>query len=271
MVFAFNEISNYGGRPVYLFEFERSPVVWRYCAADRDITLDGNVYTAKPISCGPIRQTGDAQADEFTITAPTSIDFIEQFVLLPPSERTDVTVIKHHIGDSDSVVWWKGFVDRVRREDRANTAIVCRGLTGTLRRAGVRLPWQRQCPHALFDSSCKVSKAAHAVSATVSSVSGITVVAPGLAAIASGRLAGGFVEWTTDVGFKARKAILEHSGTAISLLGGVVGIDVGTVIMAYPGCPRNAESCQSLYNNLANFGGFRHLPSKSPFDGNPVF
>jgi uncharacterized phage protein (TIGR02218 family) len=245
--------------------------VLRYTGADRNVTYDANTYTAKPIACGSIRMMGDTQADEFTITVPSSIQVVTDFNSVPPADRVQAVVRRWHYGDTDSAVMWAGFIDRAIRRDRSKTDLVCKSLTATFRRGGARLTWQRQCPHMLFDTECKVNKESHRVDAWVESKDAINLVATSLGSIASGRLTGGWVEWTTDSGFRAWRTISAHSGTTIAVLGGTVGIDVGVQIAAYPSCPRNAESCEALYNNLPNFGGIRHLPGKSPFDGNPVF
>lgn len=271
MVFAFNEISNYGGKPAYLFEFSRGSTVWRYTGADRDVVFGGNTYAAKAVSCGAVRQTGDAQADEFTITAPASLDFVSKWQIVPPSERVRVTVRRYHRDDTDAAVRYVGFVDRVKRVGGSKTEIICKALTATFRRAGIRLPWQRQCPHSIFDSSCGLNKAAYANTAVVEALSGTTVQAAGLAAAGEGRLAAGFIEWTTAEGLSAWRAVTAHTTNLIDLLGGTYGLTVGDTIVAYPGCPRSAEACDGRYGNIANFGGFRHLPSRSPFDGNQVF
>lgn len=271
MLFDLAEVSNYAGRPTYLFEFGRGAQTFRYAAADRDVIVDGNTYTAAAISCSAIRQTGDTQSDEFTITLPTSLTVVSDFVLVPPSERVTAVVKRYHRDGDDAVVRYSGFVDRIKRVSTAKSEVICKALTATFRRAGVRLPWQRQCPHALYDVSCRVNKAAYATSAVVSSKDGINVTASGLAAAGAGRLTGGFIEWTTADGIKAWRAITAHDTTTIALLGGTTGLDVGDTIVAYPGCPHTAEGCNTLFNNLPNFGGFRHLPSKSPFDGDPVF
>ena len=56
-MFAFNEVSNYGGRPTYLFSFTRGSQSWHYTAADRSITIGSTTYTAAPMSMGPLSMT----------------------------------------------------------------------------------------------------------------------------------------------------------------------------------------------------------------------
>jgi uncharacterized phage protein (TIGR02218 family) len=268
MSFSAVEISNYAGRPALLFEFVRGPVSYRYTAADRDITVGDDTYTAKPLSCGEMRFTGEAQTDELTISAPASLQFFEDFTAAPPSNRVQAIVRRYHVG-YDPVVRWSGVVNRVIRSGR-KVNIVCDSLLAGMRQNGIRVPWQRGCPHALYGPDCRASKAGNAYTGDVTALDGVTIVVDAFGGAADGSLRGGWVEWTTDEGFPAWRAINEHSGTAVALLGGSRGIETGTTVTAYRGCPHTPEGCQS-FGNDANYGGFRHLPSKSPFDGNPVF
>ena len=67
-----------------------------------------------------------------------------------------------------------------------------------------------------------------------------------------------------------RRGIESQNGNNFQVLGSTDGLEVGTAVTLYPGCPRNTTACK-LFNNLPNYGGFPHLPGKSPFDGSPVF
>jgi hypothetical protein len=68
-----------------------------------------------------------------------------------------------------------------------------------------------------------------------------------------------------------RRGIESHSGATFTVLGSTAGLDVGDYITAYPGCGRTRAECKNKFNNLPNYGGFAHLPGKSPFEGDPVF
>ena len=47
-------------------------------------------------------------------------------------------------------------------------------------------------------------------------------------------------------------------------------LEIGSEITLYPSCDRTTTGC-NLFDNLPNYGGFPHLPGKSPFDGSQVF
>jgi uncharacterized phage protein (TIGR02218 family) len=267
-------MSNYGARPALLFEFRRDAQVYRYTAADRPLVVEGNTYAAHPIKCGEFRFTGDSQADELSITVPASLPLVQDFTLTPPQSRLEAAVLRYHVGQSP-VVRWSGFVDRVVQNTKLKATVICTSLLAGLQSNGARLIWQRQCPHAVYSPGCGVNKGAFAVTGVVTAVSGSAIVAAGLAAAGEGRLAAGFIEWTTPAGHKMRRVVNQHGTDFAEILGGTQGIEVGTTVVAYPGCGRSPEACAQF--NTAGFtaenryGGFRHLPSKSPFNGDPVF
>jgi uncharacterized phage protein (TIGR02218 family) len=271
VAFSFQELSNYLGRATFLATFTRGGQVWTYTSADRDITLGTRIYRAIPMKVGAVNQSDDIQSDEVSIEMPADIPMVSWHILVPPTERVSVSVARYHRGGDDAVTRFSGLVDRVKRVSPLKAEVKCKTLLASFMRGGARLTWQRECGHALYGPGCGVDKAAHAVGGTVTALDGITIVADALSSLADGRFNGGFIEWDFQPAMRARRAITLHSGTIVALLGGTYGLSVGTPFIAYPGCPRNAESCDTLYNNLPNYGGFRHMPSKSPFNGEPVF
>lgn len=271
MAFSIRELSNYLGKPTLLFDFVRDTKTWRYTSADRDIVFGGNTYTALPITCSEINQTGDSQADEVSIMMPATEEMPTLFVSVPPVDRVKVTVRRYHKDDADAAIRYVGYVDRVKRVTPLKAELKCKTLDATLRRAGARLTWQRSCPHALYSRPCGVVRASYAAAGTATAVAGINLSATVLGTFTAGYFYGGYVEWETEPNVRMWRAITGHAGNTVALLGGTFGLEVGDTFTAYPGCARTAEECNAKFNNLPNFGGIRHLPQRSPFDGNPVF
>jgi len=116
-----------------------------------------------------------------------------------------------------------------------------------------------------------INPAAYATAVQISSMTGATLTAPALGALGDGYLAGGLISFPNVHGATERRAIESHAGNTIAMLGTTDGIEVNDWIVVYPGCDRTTATCQGKFNNLSNYGGFPHLPTKSPFDGDPVF
>lgn len=106
--------------------------------------------------------------------------------------------------------------------------------------------------------------------ATLTAVSGLTLTAAAFGLFASGRLAGGFIEWTRADGLAEFRTIRTHSGSSIVIDYGAADLAVGLVVTAYPGCAHTWDDCVSHENKL-NFGGDLWMPVKNPFSGNPVW
>jgi uncharacterized phage protein (TIGR02218 family) len=227
------EISNDDGQPILLYEVQLGETYYRYCTADEDLTLDGKTWEAK----------------------------------------IWVTVYAYHLGDPDeeTPVQWVGTLVNSKPEGYATVRLTCRSLAGSYDRDGLRLAWERTCPHPLYGPGCWLDKDDFAYPhevATMDTATRFSVVT--YADPAEGTFAGGFMEWTRDDGTLERRAISAQNGNDFEVLGTLYGLEVGDSITLYPGCDRTTTTC-ILFGNLANNGGFPHLPGKSPFDGTPVF
>ncbi len=281
MSFSATEISNSSGRPVILFEFQRDSTVWRYAAMTEDVLVGSTTYAAETLSCDPITQSGDSLQDEFKITAPLTLPVVQAYLNNAPTAALAVRVLRVHPGIAEAPVVWVGALDRVRALDDASAELICTSALASLEAGALRLAWTRTCTHMLFDGECKASRSTFRRVGTISSISGSQVTASGFAGsgawtpgsgVPAAALRGGYLEWTTAEGFVERQSIVADSDTGtITLFGPANGLTVGMTATAYFGCPRTAEACNTIFNNLSNFGGFRHLPQKSPFDGTPVF
>lgn len=272
MSFSSMEVSNSLGQPILLYEFERDGAFWRYAASDEDITIGGITYVAQAIIHEGITQSGDTTQDEFKISAPLTLPVAQAYNNIPPSTVMNVRVRRTHLGLGEAPVVWVGTLDRVKAINEATAEIFCRNALATLRRGGLRLAWTRGCTHMLYDGQCRVNRASFVRIGIVSAVEPDAVTVPSLGgASPGGVLLGGYAQWTTAAGFTDRRTITADESPVIRLLGGTNGITVGMTMQFYYGCNRTPETCNTIFNNLANYGGFPHLPERSPFDGNPVF
>ena len=92
--------------------------------------------------------------------------------------------------------------------------------------------------------------------------------AEAFAAVASGRLAGGFVNWTRQDGLTEFRTITNHVGNQITLDYGADDLAAGLDMTVFPGCAHNWADCKDYFNNGANYGGCLYLPQENPFAGN---
>lgn len=265
------ERSNYDGKPIMLYEFTLGSAVWRYTGGQNPVTVNGATYAALAIAHDGYSMSGDPSADDITIRTSSKIEVSNLFNGTPPSDPVRLSIRTLHFGDTEAPVVWSGTIKSMKRVSTVEVTFNCNSLLSTLNRNGLRLSWQRGCPHALYDRLCRVNPDAYGTAIRVDAVLGDHIESSGAAGLPNGYLNGGFLAFTTPHGTIERRAIEEHWQHRIRLLGLSDGMAVGQWINVYPGCDRTTATCVNKFNNLDNYGGFPHLPNKSPFDGDPVF
>lgn len=276
MAYSTREISNQDGRPVFLYEFRYDTSYYRYTSADQPLTFFAGepeevIYEPISISDGGFTQGGSDQND-FQITMPVNTAVAEMFKNRKPSGKLWLTVRAWHYGDPDTEqqIQWLGTVTNSIWVDRATAQLSCRSIGGTYDRNGLRLVWQRSCPHVLYGVGCYVDKTEHAYSALVDGLTANSFSVTEELVAVEGSFAGGFVEWPDADGNLQRRGIEQQVADSFVILGTSVGMIIGELVTIYPGCGRSTAHCKN-FDNLPNFGGFPHMPGKSPFDGTPVF
>jgi uncharacterized phage protein (TIGR02218 family) len=275
------DISNFDGQPISLYEFRRTTIptttgvpvttYYRYTNADQDITFDGDVYTAITISDDGIKQTGSEVSDELRVTLPADSTIPDLFLVAPPEDPIHLTIRRTHHGETDAFLAWVGVVAQASRPDDLRAVLLGQTISSDLNRGGLRMVWQRGCPHALYDSECRADPADFTIAGTVAAVSGTTLTVTGFDSVANEWLNGGWVEKLDGEGHALRKAIVSHTTTLVEVLGVTYGFEVGDLVQGYAGCNRTPTDCADKFDNLSNYGGHPYLAGKSPFDGDPVF
>lgn len=258
------------GEPVELYEFARGSIVQRFTSTDADFTLDANTYTSATLQRTPIEVSAERARNAITITCARSFPIADLFRVAPPSEVILVTVRRVHRGDTDAAVIWIGRVLNCEWSG-GQASLNCEPVSSSLKRAGLRRKYQRQCPHVLYGQGpgqCGVVRATHSSTTTVTAITGLVLQ---VAALGTKPWAGGFVEWEMPDGAIERRFITDFAGVNLTLSQAFQGITIGETVTVSPGCDHTMATCQTTYANLDNYGGFPFVPLKNPFDGTPIF
>lgn len=274
MGFNLREISLWGGKPLGFFKFVRGATVWAYTTADRNIVLDGITYTPAAIKRSRIKVGSERRKLTLTVTLPRDLAVVANWRPYPPRDRIALTILQQHHGDADFSVDWTGRV-LAPKFDGTTVELTCEPSQTNARRAGLSRSFQRSCPLALYSQGhgmCNVDKTLHAVAAALTSVDTITYTATAFLAVATGRLAGGYLEYPrASDGVTEYRTIMSHVGATITLDYGLSDIGAGNAVIAYPGCRQSWSDCNDVFNNGPNFGGDLFLPQKNPHSGNPIW
>jgi len=283
MSFNTSEFSEDAARPVFLLKLSRSGKSWYYTNADQDIMFDGNTYASAPIIVPAIVQSGNVSDEKvLSVTVPRAIPLAQYLDLLIPTSQITLTPRKAHMEEDPGTggytapvaafapVFWIGLFVSVGRP--TPNSRVLNFVMLSLARGGLRLSWSSTCGHMLYGPACRVDKALYAVALTaITVIDAVSLSAAELGAEASGWFSGGFLEWESEPGVVERNGIDTHDGSVVTLIGFTSGMDAGANFVAYPGCARVPDVCDTKFDNMPNYGGINHLTNRSPFDGDPVF
>ncbi|SEJ50182.1 phage conserved hypothetical protein BR0599 [Azotobacter beijerinckii] len=272
MSFDSAERSLAGGRPIRLYQFARGLLRWAYASCDRDVDHLNQSFKALRggIADNGIQQSGDSQQDQFVVTAPGDLEVAQRYRAAAPSAPVQLTVFARHDGVDDYLVIWVGEVRSVKWTQPDRCEIACAPLSERMEMQGLRLGWERNCPHALYSLACGVDRNGYRVDSSVQTMDGAGLDNGSLAAYPADYFTGGYVEWPIGSGEYERRGIERHAGSTLTLLGGTAGLALAQAIRVYPGCAQTTAACLA-FANLPNYGGIPHLAGKSPFDGNQYF
>jgi uncharacterized phage protein (TIGR02218 family) len=267
MAFATYEESTESGQPIQLYRFTLGTTVWRYTSSDSDLQLGGVLWLSEPISDDGVKQTGESVSDTMNINCPDHIGPAVVFSTSPPNLDIQVEILRLHAGETVAQVVYVGDLIQVNFPRPGNAVLLAQSLSATMRRMGLRLAYQRSCPHVLYDPlTCKAAKAANAYTGTITFVEGFTIEVSAFSGVAAGTLRGGFIEWVQPGQGTRTLTIEQHNGADLVMFDDTVDLYPGLAITAYRGCQRTTDACRT-FNNIENYGGFPYMPGKSPFDG----
>lgn len=265
------------GAPVEYYDFIQGERHWRYNTSDRVLTrLDGGIevpYLPLSIKRDRIQQGPERNKLTLSIEVPSNADVVDLWHPYPTSSVVGLTIYGGHIGEADEVVTWIGRVISPRFRPEAVT-LLGEPSTTLARKSGQIQCWQRGCMHVLYkqgDGLCNVNRASFAVTGEVVLVASNVIKVAEFATLDSGRLAGGYLEWTTPEGAIERRSVNTHAGDTVTVLYGTGDLPIGTEVTGYPGCKHNWDDCENFFGNGVNYGGDLYSPETSPFNGQPVF
>lgn len=273
------EISNNSGNRIGLYYFRWGAREWFYTSSDQPITygvdLNGDpaVYVPEAISDSGVLMGGELGSD-FTISLPRQNPVALLYRVTPPAGRLYVKVRRKHLQDAEAPLYWSGTITNVKPQDGAAAKMSCRASVSGLKRTGLRLTWQRQCPHDLYGRQCGVPIADWSFPYTISSVVGNVVTVTGGTTQDVGFYSGGIIRWDTDGnGTMDYRMIEAHTAARVfTLFGRGDGLEAAMEVLLSPGCTRDISptGCER-FDNVDNYGGHLYMPGKSPFDGEQVF
>ena len=273
MSFSGSQEAERGNGTYSLFTIVLSPVrTFRYTDADDEVWFEGNKYEPHPISYSSIVTDGTLEKANLNVTMAPSNAAAKSFRRTPPSRVATVRIHESHFTDAgrNTRLVWQGRILNYKDDSRKST-LACQTGSTSLTRPGLRLHYQRSCPHQIYGGACALAPNYESVTFIDATPGIFRVVTPsGFGGAATlNRYEGGLLSWTDAEGE-------DHFATVInaSLASNIITLRVASTIdpngpsqvTLLKGCAHTETSCRDWHNNLQNFGGYPFIPDDSPLN-----
>lgn len=252
-----------------------------YTDAEKETNLTGvdQPFRPIPIVHGSIRSSGTLDKASLEIRMPRNVGLAEGFRVYPPSDVVNCVVRQRHKADpaGEALVVWTGRVIGSAWEGD-ELRLTCEPISTSLRRTGLRQHYQLGCPHVLYGPQCLASKLlATTPPITITAVTGTTITLPPgwippvwlAAGKTEEKFISGMAVWdysSPEGPIEMKRTILRiTTGRVITLAGTTKGLAVGSQVKMVLGCNHQMTDCQTIHNNIKNFGGQPWIPTKTPF------
>ena len=261
------------GSPVTLYYIvwgESTTAFDAYTDAEQEVVHNGVTYRPIPVTHGSITSSGTLDKATLAIMTPTDTPLAGRFIGYPPGRVISCTIRQGHAEDPDKefpVVWTGRIISASYDSDNNQYQLTGEPVSTSMRRPGLRRRYQYGCPHVLYGTSCRASKANATVTTTVTAISGsiITLISGWPGEAQSEKYIGGMIEWTTPVGNKEVRTILRNPDNRSFLVAGrLSGLTEGSQVDVILGCAHTMDECRELHNNILNFGGCPWIPTENP-------
>lgn len=155
--------------------------------------------------------------------------------------------------------YWQGRIIHAK----ANISLIeitCDSLMITSQKAGLGAKMSVMCRHTLYEPyTCKANMDLVRMDFSVETLTTRFLT------INTGKPDGYFNGGVAKINSQTR-SITRHIGSELILNEAFGGTQSG-VLSLYPGCDFSETTCNNIFMNLPNYGGFSHMPSKNPFSG----
>lgn len=264
------ELSAHDGGPVEGYQFHGTVSSYRYTNAQRDVTINGLLYSAAFVKRAAIRSgTQDDDALELEIELPFDTPLVQAYAFAASPPDLEVTIYRYHEDSDPAVDWivvWRGKVSTFSVTGEVAKVRVPSVFELALRGAVPSVFYHGPCNHVLYDARCKVVKATFTQKTTITVVSAsgttITVTDDGFAdnVLKAGEL---FIPAKGE-----RRLIFSNVANVLTINFPFFDVDVGDAVELYAGCDHAYQGdCKNKFANTLNYGGFPYVPAENPFEG----
>jgi hypothetical protein len=268
--FEANERAN--AQPVHLYTFARGNSLWHYTDQPEDVTVSSVVYRAAAITHSEFARDDETAAGEVTITCSAETPIVAALDgLLVGATPITATIRQTHRSGVGGVtpttaVRYSGWVTS-RTLTPGACAFAVGSITALLDRPLLGPTCGLSCNHTVYRIGCGVDPSLYTnTGCAITTIAGRVLTVADAALEADGYYTAGYAVVETGSATGERCFIVDHTGTALTLLHDPpTGLTNAHTLAITAGCDGLEATCDTKFANLDHFGGFPRVPSVNPF------
>ena len=249
-------------KPVELYHIWRDGGEhWRYTDGDVSVIFDGDTYTPATLTRSSTKYDSQLEVTKLTVDAAYVESPVLEFIAINPVEILWISVSKL-FRDQDPLEANVIFIGQIKDISfkGVTASITCVGFEHFLKHIVPKWRYQLTCNHVVFDSKCTLTEASYKTTATVILTSANTILTSDtFASEEDGYFTGGKAVFGDEA-----RTIVDHVGSAITIMYKMKELEDNDSVDVYPGCDGNVETCRDKFNNIINFLGFPFIPEENP-------
>lgn len=255
-----------------LYRFIEGPTIYLRTNFDQPYTYDSGsgdeIYLPSLLKRTEIQSQNTINKASIDINFGLDDDMARHWMV--DNVESIITLTIFEVDGSDTSVSWKGRLAAIK-PNQSDLTITFESIFTSLQRPGLRARMLRNCRFSLYGRGCGLDKTGFAVPGTPTAVSGVSVTSAVAASFPDGYFTAGMIAGADGT----LRFITAHIGSTLTMMRRLPSLEIAfaagpTSITLYPGCDRTRPTCDRVFNNLPNYGGFDWIPIVNPFGGSSI-
>ena len=256
------------GTSIETYEFISSSRRFNYTSYRQDVTHQGIVYEAIPITHSNYQRSLTHEEKGVTITLPVDIEFAQQVLFRTSLQNLFCNIYLQNRLNAEGLspeeggrfLVWKGRILSFKVVQSTVSLILYNFLADALRQTIPKVYYQSQCNHVLYDNRCRVKQEDFQKATTIRGQNRFQLILAD--EYPDNWLAGGYVRRLSD---GEVRLITSNSAHVVTIPYPMHEVEEGQSVHVYAGCDHTLKTCREKFNNQPNFGGFPTVPYKNIF------
>ena len=242
---------------------------WFKARGTADIVFNADTYISSPLKHGGFSQKGDSTKSSLDIKLPLEDSLAQYYLSGSPSQLMGLTMFRWAV--DNFYTHWKGRLVNYK-VSRDEVTLHFESVFTSVRRPGLRARFSYDCRHVVYGPGCELDPEDFRDNFTCTAVNGVVLTVAGADALDDALYRGGMLSQPNG----SKLFIRSKVGTQVTVnwpptnTKEEVAENGSASVGLHPGCDLKDTTCDTVFNNLPNHGGFKHIPRRNAHGGNSI-